>query len=156
MIYSGLDTNLQKTMKTKRTEASLARRWSNLTAKTSLKRKGLQFFVSKMLLKNNDLYLFYKGTLRVMFTQLCTNVCFVFILFYSFVYFQYARTKQWLVSGSQNLKQNKALDTCKTNKNGIFVIRSHWTSSIHGPVRPSCKTWIYWMVDCPVTWYAKT
>lgn len=94
MIYSGLDTNLQKTMKIKRTEASLARRWSNLTAKTSLKRKGLQFFVSKMLLKNNDLYLFYKGTLRVMFTQLCTNVCFVFILFYSFVYFQYARTKQ--------------------------------------------------------------
>ena len=41
-----------------------------------------------MLLKNNDLYLFYKGTLRVMFTQLCTNVCFVFILFYSFVYMQ--------------------------------------------------------------------
>ena len=125
------------------------------TAKTSSKRKGLQLFVSKMLLKNNDLYLFYEGTLRVMFTHLCTttSVCFVFILFYSFVYFQYARTKQWLVSGSQNLKQNKALDTCKTNKN---VIRSHWTSSIHGPVRPSCKTWIYWMVDCPVTWYAKT
>ena len=123
------------------------------TAKTSSKRKGLQLCVSKMLLKNNDLYLFYEGTLRVMFTHLCTNVCFVFILFYSFVYFQYARTKQWLVSGSQNLKQNKALDTCKTNKN---VIRSHWTSSIHGPVRPSCKTWIYWMIDCPVTWYAKT
>ena len=123
------------------------------TAKTSSKRKGLQLFVSKMLLKNNDLYLFYEGTLRVMFTHLCTNVCFVFILFYSFVYFQYARTKQWLVSGSQNLKQNKALDTCKTNKN---VIRSHWTSSTHGPVRPSWKTWIYWMVDCPVTWYAKT
>ena len=70
-------------MKIKRTETSLARRWSN----------GKDVF-EKRLLKNNDLRLFYKGTLRVMFTQLCTNVCFVFILFYSFVYFQYARTKQ--------------------------------------------------------------
>lgn len=132
------------------------------TAKTSSKRKGLQLFVSKMLLKNNDLYLFYEGTLRVMFTQLCTNVCFVFILFYSFVYFQYARTKQWLVSGSQNLKQNKALDTCRANKNEIFVIRSHWTSSIHGPVMPSCKNLNLlngrlscYLVCENVTWYRR-
>lgn len=132
------------------------------TTKTSSKRKSLQLFVSKILLKNNDLYLFYKGTLRIMFTQLCTNVCFVFILFYSFVYFQYARTKQWLVARISEFEAKWSWIHAKQTK-----MEFSWSD--HTEHRPStaplglrAKTWIYWMVDCPfylvcenVTWYRR-